>query len=281
MLEFDRVRKAYGDLVAVDGLSLRVRPGEVYGLLGPNGAGKTTTLSLAAGLQKPDSGYVRLAGGLTPDNPKARLHLGLAPQSLALYEVLSARENLRFFGRMLGLGGRRLRSAVGAALELADLSERADEPVRQFSGGMKRRLNLAVAMLHKPRLLLLDEPTVGVDPQSRNALLDSVRALRDDGHSIVYTTHYMEEAQKVCNRVGILDQGRLLAEGTVPELLRAHGGKYRVRLQRAGETRLYHHADPLAVLEGIEFDPSTDTVSIEPPDLESVFLNLTGRQLRD
>ncbi len=281
MLVLNNVRKHHGDCVAVDGLSLCVQAGEIYGLLGPNGAGKTTTLSMIAGLLLPDSGRIELADGMSPDNPQARWYLGLAPQSLALYEPLSARENLRFFGRMLGLRGRHLRVAVDDALALAELSERADEPVRQFSGGMKRRLNLAVAMLHKPRLLLLDEPTVGVDPQSRNALLESIRFLRDAGHSIVYTTHYMEEAQKICDRVGIMDHGRLLAEGTVPELIRAYGGDYLVRLQRGEKTSTYRHSHPMELLTDLGFDPDLDIVAIEPPNLESVFLHLTGRHLRD
>ncbi len=281
MLSVNQISKRFGDFIAVRELSFAVEEGEIYGLLGPNGAGKTTTLSMVSGLLSPDSGRITLADGRPPDNPQARRQLGLAPQSLALYESLTARQNLTFFARMLGFSGARLKQAVAAALALAELTDRADEAVSQFSGGMKRRLNLAAAMIHKPALLLLDEPTVGVDPQSRNALLDSIMALRDAGHSIVYTTHYMEEAQKICDRVGIMDHGQLLAEGTVAELIHRHGGQYHITLQRQGQLRQARHDNPMQILNEWGFDPATDLLTIQPPDLESVFLNLTGRQLRD
>jgi len=288
VLSIQNVSKSFAGFEAVKNLSFEVRPGEIYGLLGPNGAGKTTTLSMIAGLLVPDSGRIRLVSGESgteppgnPLDPEARLQLGLAPQSLALYETLTAEQNLRFFARMLGFSGDSLTQAVADALELAELSDRANEAVSQYSGGMKRRLNLAVAMLHRPQNLLLDEPTVGVDPQSRNALLDSIMALRDAGHSILYTTHYMEEAQKICDRVGIMDHGHLLAEGTVAELIHQYGGDYHIRLQRQGEVLHTHHQNPVQVLNEWGFDPDSDLLSIKPPDLESVFLNLTGRTLRD
>ncbi len=288
MLSIQNLSKSFADFKAVKNLSFEVRKGEIYGLLGPNGAGKTTTLSMIAGLLVPDSGSIRLASSdpgdemaSDPMDPVARLQLGLAPQSLALYETLTARQNLHFFAQMLGFSGDELTCAVADALELAELSDRADGPVSQFSGGMKRRLNLAVAMLHRPENLLLDEPTVGVDPQSRNALLDSIMALRDAGHSIIYTTHYMEEAQKICDRVGIMDHGQLLAEGTVAELLHRYGGDYHIRLQRQGQVLETQHKNPVQVLNEWGFDPDSDLLSIKPPNLESVFLNLTGRTLRD
>jgi len=288
VLSIQNVSKSFAGFEAVKNLSFEVRPGEIYGLLGPNGAGKTTTLSMIAGLLVPDSGRIRLVSGESgteppgnPLDPEARLQLGLAPQLLALYETLTAEQNLRFFARMLGFSGDSLTQAVADALELAELSDRANEAVSQYSGGMKRRLNLAVAMLHRPQNLLLDEPTVGVDPQSRNALLDSIMALRDAGHSILYTTHYMEEAQKICDRVGIMDHGHLLAEGTVAELIHQYGGDYHIRLQRQGEVVHTHHQNPVQVLNEWGFDPDSDLLSIKPPDLESVFLNLTGRTLRD
>jgi ABC-2 type transport system ATP-binding protein len=249
VLRLDRVRKSYGGVVAVDELSLQVHPGEVLGLLGPNGAGKSTTINLAVGLLQPDSGSVTVDGQGSPAELAVRRAIGVAPQALALYELLSGEENLRFFGQMYGLAGSALAERVRWALNFVGLADRATHRVATYSGGMKRRLNLAAALVHDPALVLLDEPTVGVDPQSRSQIFDNILALKRLGRTIIYTTHYMEEAQRLCDRVAIVDKGRLLALGTVQELL-----------DRSGVA-------PRMVLQGAT--------------LEEVFLQLTGRTLRD
>lgn len=281
MLQIENLHKSFGPLHAVRGLSLRVKAGEIYGFLGPNGAGKTTTISMIAGLLAPDQGRILLLDRLAPTDPQARFQLGLAPQALALYNALTARENLRFFGQLFGLSGQALAEAVERVLELTHLSDRADDRVSQYSGGMKRRLNLAVALLHQPALLLLDEPTVGVDPQSRNLLLEAIEQLRDAGHAIVYTTHYMEEVERLADRIGIMDQGQLLAEGTLSELLRQHGGPYQVRWYHQGQWHNDETDNPAAWLQQQPFNPETNPLQIQPPNLEQVFLHLTGKQLRD
>jgi ABC-2 type transport system ATP-binding protein len=243
------VRKTYGAIVAVDGLSLTVQRGEVLGLLGPNGAGKSTTVNLAAGLLAPDAGTVTINASGDPTDPAVRRSIGVAPQALALYELLSGEENLRFFANLYGVIGRRERERVAWALDFVGLTDRRRMRVEAYSGGMKRRLNLAAALVHDPELILLDEPTAGVDPQSRNQIFDNILALRRAGRTIVYTTHYMEEAERLCDRVAIVDRGTLLALGPVPQLLDAHGVEPKMVLQRG--------------------------------TLEEVFLTLTGRSLRD
>jgi ABC-2 type transport system ATP-binding protein len=242
VITLESVTKRYGARTAVDALSLRVEPGEVLGLLGPNGAGKSTTVSLIAGVLAPDAGSVQLDGLGTPTTPAVRRHLGVAPQTLALYDGLSGRENLRFFGQVYGLAGAHLEARVAAVIEAVGLTERADDASGDYSGGMKRRLNLAAALVHDPAVLLLDEPTAGVDPQSRLAIFDTILHLHHQGRTIIYTTHYMEEAARLCSRVAVIDEGRLLALGTVAALLAAHDGA---------------------------------------ATLEDVFLRLTGRGLRD
>jgi ABC-2 type transport system ATP-binding protein len=249
MLTLDNVRKTYGAIVAVDGLSLAVRRGEVLGLLGPNGAGKSTTVNLAIGLLAPDSGRVQIDGRGNPTNPAVRRALGVAPQALALYELLSGEENLRFLGEVYGLGATTLADRVRWGLEFVGLSDRRRDRVSTYSGGMKRRLNLAAALIHDPELILLDEPTVGVDPQSRHQIFENILALKRLGRTVIYTTHYMEEAERLCDRVAIIDKGKLLALGTVPQLLDTHDVK------------------PKMVMQGAT--------------LEEVFLHLTGRSLRD
>jgi ABC-2 type transport system ATP-binding protein len=251
VLRLEGVRLRYGTLVAVDGLTLEARGGEILGLLGPNGAGKTTTVGLATGVLQPDEGRVEIAGAGPPSTPLARRRLGVAPQSLAVYEALTGRENLDFFASLHGLDGAARRERVLLALEFVGLADRAKDRVSAYSGGMKRRLNLAAAIVHDPEIVLLDEPTVGVDPQSRGLIFENVLALRDRGRAILYTTHYMEEAERLCDRVAIVDHGRLLAEGTVAALVAAHGG------------------------EGVR------SVRVERARLEDVFLHLTGRHLRD
>jgi ABC-2 type transport system ATP-binding protein len=249
MLILDNVRKRYGSIVAVDGLSLTVQRGEVLGLLGPNGAGKSTTVNLAVGLLAPDSGRVTIEGKGQPTNPQVRRALGIAPQALALYDLLSGEENLQFFADVYGLPSAQRAERVRWALEFVGLTDRRRDRVVTYSGGMKRRLNLAAALIHDPELILLDEPTVGVDPQSRRQIFDNILALKSLGRTIVYTTHYMEEAERLCDRVAIIDQGKLLALGSVQQLLDAHGVK------------------PKMVMQGAT--------------LEEVFLHLTGRSLRD
>jgi ABC-2 type transport system ATP-binding protein len=281
MLRLIGVQKRYGSLVAVDGVSLEIQRGEVFGLLGPNGAGKTTTVHMVAGLWPPDGGRVELDGAGSPMAPRVRRRIGVAPQALALYEELSGRENVAFFGRIQGLRGEALARRVEEALAFVGLTDRAGDRVRRYSGGMKRRLNLAAALVHQPDLLLLDEPTVGVDPHSRHAIFENILALRAQGRTIVYTTHYMEEAQRLCDRVGIMDRGKLLAVGSLPELIRAHGGHSRVvATTTAGPVEIATD-DPLAELRRMESAGGLVSFHVDRPSLETVFLNLTGRSLRD
>jgi ABC-2 type transport system ATP-binding protein len=292
------LRKSYGSTVAVDGLSLDIRAGEIFGLLGPNGAGKSTTIGMLSGLLLPDAGRVEVAGA-DPGRAPSRRRLGVAPQSLAVYPELSAEENLRFFGELYSLSGSRLRERVGWALDLAGLTERRAERVGQYSGGMQRRLNLACALVHDPDVLFLDEPTVGVDPQSRNAIFEQIERLGAGAKTVLYTTHYMEEAQRLCDRVAIIDQGRVLALGSVDELIAAHGGKSVLHVALGApppggidptglggavdgtalriDTDRPHEAIARVFSSGV----AIERLQLEPADLESVFLNLTGRRLRD
>ncbi len=232
VLEVIDVAKSYGDVQAVRGISFRVKRGEIFGLLGPNGAGKTTTISMLTGLIEADAGEIRVFGSrFTPNNRDLKGRIGIVPQELALYPTLSGRDNLKFFGRIYGLKGPRLRKRVEETLEMVGLAQRADDPVETYSGGMQRRLNIAAGLVHEPDLLFLDEPTVGVDPQSRNAILESVESLRERGQSVVYTTHYMEEAQRLCDRVAIMDEGKIIALDTPAALIRREGtGMVRVRI---------------------------------------------------
>ncbi|MBL8765139.1 MAG: ABC transporter ATP-binding protein [Phycisphaerae bacterium] len=290
MLRLENLRKAFGSTVAVDGLSLTVRRGEVFGLLGPNGAGKSTTMAMAVGLLAPDSGRVLIGAGAgaSPSDPSVRLGLGLAPQSLALYDELSGEENVTFFARLQGLSGRDLRGRVAAALELVGLGPRKGDRAKGYSGGMKRRLNLAAALVHDPPLLLLDEPTAGVDPQSRVGILDLVQSVAARGTTVVYTTHYMEEAQRLCERVAIMDLGKIIAIGTIEELIDAHGGGSVLTVRRNGGPATADErvttTDPVRELTRVMTGPDAATirgVTLDRPDLESVFLTLTGRRLRD
>jgi ABC-2 type transport system ATP-binding protein len=273
VLRLTDLRKSFGSIIAVDGVSLEVHRGEVFGLLGPNGAGKSTTISMAVGLLAPDSGSVDVNFQGPPTSHRVRAHIGVATQALAIYDQLTGLENLR----------------VEHALDLVGLLPRAKDIAGTYSGGMKRRLNLAAALIHDPPLLLLDEPTAGVDPQSRNNILDTVRELAKQGRTIIYTTHYMEEAQRLCDRVGIIDKGRLLCVGTVDELVRTHGGKSLVRVSRGEHEDAIETDDPLRTIESaIAHGRDAQTaahpitgIRIDRPDLESVFLSLTGRRLRD
>jgi ABC-2 type transport system ATP-binding protein len=282
LLVLREVRKRYGPAApAVDGLSLEVRRGEVFGLLGPNGAGKTTTVAMIAGLLAPDAGSVELVPYGSPRVPEVRRRIGIAPQALALYDGLTGEENVALFGRLYGLSGQALALRVAASIAFVGLEDRARDRVAAYSGGMKRRLNLAVALVHEPELVVLDEPTVGVDPQSRNLIFENIGALRSQGRTIVYTTHYMEEAERLCDRVAIVDAGRLLALGTVGELVAAHGVRPVLVAELEGEERRIPADDPLAALNALAARERLRSFRVERPDLEQVFLHLTGRRLRD
>lgn len=280
MLILSDLRKSFGAITAVDGVSLRLNRGEVFGLLGPNGAGKSTTINMAVGLLTPDSGKVQLEGLGSPSDPTVRSRIGVAPQSLAIYDELTGRENVQFFASLYpgAIGAKR----INQVLELVGLTDRASDRAKTYSGGMKRRLNLACSLVHDPDILLLDEPTVGVDPQSRNAIFDLVEGLKARGRTVLYTTHYMEEAQRLCDRVGIIDHGKLLAVDTVPALIQSHGGKNTVKIERRGRPdSLTQTDDPLSTIQDVLKSGGADGVAIESPNLEGVFLALTGRRLRD
>jgi len=303
--------KRFGDSVAVDAVDLEVRHGELFSLLGPNGAGKTTLMSMLTGLLRPDGGRATIAGHAA-GSAAARAVLGVVPQDVALYPDLSARENLAFWGRMYGLSGDGLRRRCDELLAVVGLEGRQKDRVGTFSGGMKRRLNIAAALLHSPDVLMLDEPTVGIDPQSRRAILDYVRELNRAGTTVLYTTHYMEEAQELSHRIGILDHGRLIALGSHEELVRIVGESDVIDLRLAGDADAATLADAFGDLPGIHADGAlaaagqlrlladdgatalpllfaraaargvpVRAVTITQPDLESVFLQLTGRALRD
>ncbi len=281
MLTLTNVRKSFGNTVAVDGLSLSVRKGELFGLLGPNGAGKSTSVSLAVGLLTPDSGTIVIDGLGNPADPTVRQRIGVAPQALSLYDLMSAQENLRFFGEVYGLSGAALAKRVAWCLEFVGLTDRKNDGVGTYSGGMKRRLNLAAALVHDPELLLLDEPTVGVDPQSRNKIFENIEALHAEGRTVIYTTHYMEEAERLCERIAIVDAGKLLGLGTLAELLATHGGPATLVVTTNGTEHRVPTADPLAELNRLAAQAPIDAFQMERPTLEQVFLHLTGRSLRD
>jgi len=294
---------------ALDQLSLQIPSGAFFGLLGPNGAGKSTLISILCGLLSPTHGSVRVAGADVQSDPQAvKRRLGLVPQDLALYPTLSARENLNFFGRMQGLHGARLRERVDHCLEMARLEGLADRRAETFSGGLKRRLNLVIGLIHDPQLLILDEPTVGIDPQSRHFIHESLRTLHAAGMTLIYTTHYMEEAEQLCDDIAIIDQGRILARGTVPALLRDYrGGAIEAHIgsdigpeldlplrqlpgvhtaEFAPRQFLLHSDDPgvtlTALLELLQRERVTlASLSLGAMNLEQVFLSLTGTRLRD
>jgi len=279
VLRVNELRKSFGSVRALDGVSFHAARGEVLGLLGPNGAGKSTALAICTGLLVPDSGSVELGDAGSPRSPAARRLIGLAPQQIALYEDLTARENLVFLARIHGV-----HDPVRRADELLDmvgLLPRARDRVRTYSGGMQRRLNLAAAIVHDPPVILLDEPTAGVDPQSRSGILELVQRLAAEGRAVIYTTHYMEEAQRLCSRVAIVDQGRVLATGTVPELIAAHGGESVVTVDTPSGARSTRTREPLREIERALAEGGATAVRIDQPDLEAVFLALTGRRLRD
>lgn len=230
MICLEHVTRRFDNLLAVDSISFSVAAGETFGLLGPNGAGKSTTINMIIGALRPDSGSITVAGEQDTTRAAARMKIGAAPQSLALYDELTAEENLRFFGSLYGLSGKRLSDKVGWALDFSGLQSRKDDLVKTYSGGMQRRLNLVSGLLHDPQVILMDEPTVGIDPQSRNQIFESIELLRSQGRTIIYTTHYMEEAQRLCDRVAIIDRGKLLAIDTVDGLISTYGGQIKVEV---------------------------------------------------
>ncbi len=281
MLRLNQLEKRFGDVAAVQGLSLEVRRGEIFGLLGPNGAGKTTTVHMAMGLLAPDAGSVEIADHGRPTSPSVRLRVGLAPQAVAVYDDLTGEENVRFFASLYGLSRTKLRERVAWALDFVGLGDRKSDRTDTYSGGMKRRLNLAVAVVHDPELVLLDEPTVGVDPQSRNLILENILTLRRGGRTVVYTTHYMEEAERLCDRVAIMDHGRLLALDTVQGLLVAHAGPPVLVAEVDRQEVRTQTDDPVAELNRLAAAGPVGRFFVQRPSLEQVFLHLTGRQLRD
>jgi len=309
MIQVDSLRKSFGSTKAVDTISFSVKAGEIYGLLGPNGAGKTTTISCISGLLKPDGGRIELNGiDIAGDPIAARRSLGVVPQETAIYETLTARENVAYFASLHGLTGAERRQRVTEALERVGLAVNEKQQARKFSGGMKRRLNLAIGLVSRPKVLLLDEPTVGIDPQARIHILDVVRDVLREGTAILYTTHYLEEAESLCHRVGIMDHGRVLAEGTIPELRRLVGegtvvtlrGQFGVDAFRemigarpnvkllsvednvgmiavTGEKKAT--SEMLAAILGSRLEIAD--ITMQEPSLQSVFIKLTGRELRD
>jgi ABC-2 type transport system ATP-binding protein len=293
VLEATGLRRSFGDLVAVNGVDVRIAARETYGLLGPNGAGKTTTISMIAGLLQPDAGEVTVAGQrLTTRSVRAKAAIGLVPQELAVYPDLTGRENLRFFGKLYGLAGQALAARVDEVLEVIGLADRAGDPTKEYSGGMQRRLNIGIGLLHRPRLLILDEPTVGVDPQSRNAILESVELLAREGMAVLYTTHYMEEAERLCRRelvalVGERDRVSLAANGTLEAAAQAAAqidGVASASATSAGIEVVATDASPLLprVLTRVaDAGAQVTGVEVVQPDLETVFLHLTGKALRD
>ena len=316
LLEVEHLRKSFGELVAVNDVSFHVDAGEIFGLLGPNGAGKSTTMNMIAGLLSPDEGCIRLQGReLGPEHRTARRILGLVPQDLAIYPDLTAWENLDFFGRLYGLRGEKLRGQIDSALQRIGLAERAHDRAGTFSGGMKRRLNFGIALLHEPRLLILDEPTVGVDPQSRAHLLDCVRELRGEGIGCIYASHYMEEVQAICQRVSMMDHGRIVALDTLPALLSQldsellltvsppppevltklrdvtevrtapadSDGEVTIVIQRRPQNGRDSLNETLARVNGLLSPAGVQVKAIQTrePNLERLFLELTGSRLRD
>lgn len=308
MITAENLRKTYGTHVALDGISFSIREGEFYGLLGPNGAGKTTTISIISSILDPDSGSVTISGMDLAENKIACKRLiGVVPQEIALYDRLSAQENLMFWGSLYGVDKATLLKRSEETLQLLGLYDRKNDKVKTYSGGMKRRINIASALLHEPKILFMDEPTVGIDPQSRNLIFDVVEKLHKDGMTIVYTTHYMEEAERFCDRIGIIDKGKIISEGTVQELREFSKIKEsimirfadldaekenRIREKVTGDFTLADSAltffsnnvqadMPKLIMQCSELGLEFSHIDISKVNLETIFLHLTGKQLRD
>lgn len=311
ILKTHNLKKRYGDFEAVKGITFDIRRGEVFSLLGPNGAGKSTTIGMLSALLTPTEGDASINGHSVTKNPAGvKQAIGYVPQDLALYGELNALQNLNFWGTLYGMGGSTLKQRINEVLEQVQLADRAKDKVEDYSGGMKRRLNIAVGLLHKPQLVFMDEPTVGIDPQSRRRILDMVKELQRDGMTVLYTTHYMEEAEELSDRVGIIDHGEMIAVGTQPELTKLVGENDTLRLHfdegapvddlaaliaaSAGVENAFGRDDEvvLTTANSAEILPTLVTIAsqqnqrirsidIEEPNLEAVFLHLTGRALRD
>jgi ABC-2 type transport system ATP-binding protein len=301
--------KSYGNNHAVRGISFSIAKGEIFGLLGPNGAGKSTTISMLAGLIKPDGGQILVSGMDLQDQLNAvKARIGLVPQELALYPTLTAWDNLTFFGQIYGLRGKLLKERVSQVLEMVQLADRAREPIKNYSGGMKRRINMAIGLLHQPEILFLDEPTVGVDPQSRNAIFESVETLNRNGLTVIYTTHYMEEAERLCQRVAIVDHGQIIALDTPANLVRSMGaGIVRLGILDGKVQEVKRQSEQLPSVRSIaqrdhqldiqssdtqktlvqvlditnRLDAQVTSLQIFDANLETVFLSLTGKSLRE
>lgn len=310
LLEVKELSKSYGNIKAVGGISFEIQKGEIFGLLGPNGAGKTTTISMLSCLIKPDSGDAFVDGcSILKDSMEVKKRIGVVPQDVSLYPTLSAQENLVFFGEMYGLTGSKLREKVDDVLEVVGLKDRRKEAINKYSGGMKRRINIAVGLLPSPKLLILDEPTVGVDPQSRTNILETLKELNKKGLTILYTSHYMEEVEFLCHRIAIMDLGKIIAIGSLNELRLLVGERDLLRISTANEiskdlvetvkkipdvseARVLDESIEILTLHGRKLLPQiieifADTgvkiksVEVKEPNLESVFLHLTGKELRD
>lgn len=308
-IRLENLVKKYNGNAAVSGISLTIKKGELFGLLGPNGAGKSTTISMIVGLLKPAEGSIFINGeDALKNSMSVKKLIGLVPQDIALYPTLTARENLAFWGRMYGLSGKTLKERINEVLEIASLDSRKDEKIQNYSGGMKRRINIAAALLHRPEILIMDEPTVGIDPQSRNHILETVKKLNRDGMTVIYTSHYMEEVEYLCTRIGIIDHGKIIALGEKDELKKSLSGRDRIeiivpkvtadiveRIKSLGSiSKIERDEDKLSILAGdsaaalseifnliTKSNKKISSINIEEPNLESVFLNLTGRALRD
>ena len=308
ILRVVEISKRFGDLQAVDRLSFHVQPGEIYGLLGPNGAGKTTSISMTCGLLKPDAGQVFVEALEFWRQPaRAQRKIGVVPQDIALYEELSGRENLVFWGRLAGVSESEVATKADKMLERLTLSGRSGDLVKTYSGGMKRRINIGCALMHDPKLVLLDEPTVGIDPQARASILKFVKSLTDGGTAVLYTTHYLEEAEELCDRIGIIDHGKILAEGKLADLQRSLGSDQLFILEGnfvdcdpaalpelseqfkqiqitdhqwiVSDTRDHHPSESFKTL--LDLPIPIDNVTLKKPNLNDVFLQLTGRELRE
>ncbi len=311
ILEAQNLVKHFGEAQAVKGISFSIEQGEIFGLLGPNGAGKTTTISMLSGLLRPTQGDAQIAGySIVHDPLKVKQVIGVVPQEIALYDTLSARENLLFWGRMYGMGGPELRRRVDEVLSQIGLTERATDKINTYSGGMKRRVNIGVGLLHRPQIIFMDEPTVGIDPQSRRNILEAVKELNHQGMTVLYTTHYMEEAEELSDRVGIIDHGELIALGTQRELTQMVGQHDLLRLHLPEDEDANALAEGLSKVPGVikasaadhqvvlmvpeaqeslapvvtranELGCKVRSIDFQEPNLEAVFLHLTGRALRD
>lgn len=281
MVKLENITKHFTKKTVVDNLSLEIKQGELFGLLGPNGAGKTTTINMIIGALLPDHGSMKIQGDGNPGDQAIKRLIGIVPQTIALYESLSGERNLDFFGRLYGMNGKELSDRIQHTLELVNLTERKRDRVSKYSGGMKRRLNIAAALLHRPSLLILDEPTVGIDPQSRNAIFESLRILKKEGCTIILTSHHLEEAQKLCDRVGIMDEGKLIAEDTVSKLIADFGGKSVLTIETSKGKTIIETDQPVTEIIRINEEDTILSLHMESPNLEKAFLTITGKHLRD